>query len=303
MRRASGATGSWPVGDELVIATTWRAGRQPEGQTLVLSDLRPWGTVGTRMVELADGIQRVHFDRPVHLLQRTVLDPQRGTLEARDQSVFIDRVHTAMQLVQPRVVRTADPDDSYRVLVASDAGTVETGRARSNTAARQLDALARRIRAGSDTEALEHWFHENQRGARTLVRELVQQARQRVLVVDAYFGAAEVSRYLLAVGGATVPIDILTSNRVLRDAKDGETEGDALAREVAQLRKLGVRNPYRVHVMDGQVGIHDRFLLVDDVVYLLGSSLNTLGQQGTMIVRLRRPELVRPEIEAIFNHA
>ena len=48
-------------------------------------------------------------------------------------------------------------------------------------------------------------------------------------------------------------------------------------------------------------GIHDRFLVIDDRVFLLGSSLNRFGDRGTMIVQLHAPEIVREELLRELN--
>lgn len=49
--------------------------------------------------------------------------------------------------------------------------------------------------------------------------------------------------------------------------------------------------------------MHDRFLVVDVSVWLLGSSLNEFGSRGTMLVALPEPDAVTRRIEQAWTQA
>ena len=53
----------------------------------------------------------------------------------------------------------------------------------------------------------------------------------------------------------------------------------------------------------GAESIHDRFLLCDDKVWMLGSSLNAYGTRGTMLLRLPEPKSVIQELERVWEKA
>jgi hypothetical protein len=55
-------------------------------------------------------------------------------------------------------------------------------------------------------------------------------------------------------------------------------------------------NPVSVRVMSGERPIHDRFLIVDEKVWHLGSSLNAFGTRGTMLIELDEAEAMIPEL-------
>jgi hypothetical protein len=56
-----------------------------------------------------------------------------------------------------------------------------------------------------------------------------------------------------------------------------------------------------VRVMTGKhPAIHDRFLIVDDRAWLLGSSLGAFGERGSMLVELPFPTQVLPELERVW---
>lgn len=49
--------------------------------------------------------------------------------------------------------------------------------------------------------------------------------------------------------------------------------------------------------------VHDRFLLVDDAAWMLGSSLNAFGKRGALIVALPSPTELRSELTLVWQRA
>jgi hypothetical protein len=88
------------------------------------------------------------------------------------------------------------------------------------------------------------------------------------------------------------------------DASPGIQKGDAV---LAQLKHIGSHryvNTITVRVMAGKKSaIHDRFFVVDDGVWLLGSSLNEFGSRGTMMVALHDPSPIRERLFEVWANA
>jgi hypothetical protein len=143
----------------------------------------------------------------------------------------------------------------------------------------------------------QRWFRGQKEEAREFLRTLLHDAESEVLVVDPYFGADELFEDVLAVGAEAVPIHILSSGKVLKKVPDGSTveEGQRLFEAVRRLSEQGYTNPFEVRVMRG-TAVHDRFLVVDQRIWLIGSSLNEFGSRGTMMVALPDPNAVRNEL-------
>ena len=58
----------------------------------------------------------------------------------------------------------------------------------------------------------------------------------------------------------------------------------------------------KIRVLPGKSSpIHDRFLVIDGMVWLSGNSLSTLGERAGIIVRLPDPEQVVGRLEAFWN--
>jgi hypothetical protein len=63
-------------------------------------------------------------------------------------------------------------------------------------------------------------------------------------------------------------------------------------------------NPLEIKVMAGsRPEVHDRFLLVDDNLWLLGSSLNEFGSRGTMIAPIIYPALIESRLDDNWERA
>ena len=124
------------------------------------------------------------------------------------------------------------------------------------------------------------------------IRALINKATHRVIIVDPYFDHGSSSMYLAA---ANVPIRVLCADGGL---KDGDKNGKKLLEIVNQLRK----NHYQIDIrVSNHKKLHDRFLVIDDEAWLLGSSLRTIGDSLSMMIKLNCAVRVIEFIEDCFK--
>ncbi len=157
-------------------------------------------------------------------------------------------------------------------------------------------------------------------GAELYVAGLVAAAQRRVIFVDPDFGTREMRNYALRAMRENVNVKILTSARQLRGQVDSggcvgkassgtqNISASSIERErlylanIKDLRsKLGPNAP-EVFVMPSSNTplFHDRFLVVDDVVWASGPSFNELGVRIGLICRVHEPSAVIAAIEAVL---
>jgi hypothetical protein len=150
--------------------------------------------------------------------------------------------------------------------------------------------------------------------AETYVADLVAGAQRRVIFVDPDFGRREMQNYALRVMRDGVDVKILTGARCMSDTpRPGDTGSEATGELVGssaahgihmltQLRhvqsKLG-RGAPEVFVMPGSRKplFHDRFVVIDDIVWASGPSFNELGERIGLISRIHEPLSVIAAIE------
>jgi hypothetical protein len=156
--------------------------------------------------------------------------------------------------------------------------------------------------------------------AESYVANLVAGAQRRVIFVDPDFGVRELQNYALRVMRDGVAVTILTGAPHMRKARPDDSAEDAPPEEqttpspppgvllLAQLRhvqgRLGPGAP-KVLVMAGsrKPVFHDRFLVIDDVVWASGPSFNELGERIGLISQVREPRIVIAAIERALDRS
>lgn len=126
------------------------------------------------------------------------------------------------------------------------------------------------------------------------IRSILQQARRRILIVDAYIG----STIFVTLGAAsrTPPaVDVLTTEKAIKP--DFELEAKAFRQQFPGLQ-LEVRTTPE---------FHDRFIVIDGSEYYhVGASIKDAGKRAFLISRLRdQPivDLVRQYVESVWKAA
>lgn len=141
--------------------------------------------------------------------------------------------------------------------------------------------------------------------ALAVVRELVGNARARCDIVDPYLSADDAAMMLPFVQSSQCRVRLISSRAYLhRRGDDGVTFEARLASRIEDLRR---QLPFSVQArqLEGtsRSPVHDRMLVVDDHVYLLGSSLTEFGSRATTIFRIQDPDKMRAEVDSWWEQA
>ncbi|MGU8077978.1 VPA1262 family N-terminal domain-containing protein [Burkholderia pyrrocinia] len=200
-------------------------------------------------------------------------------------------------------------------------------------------ADSQRRKAADAARYDQKWFKDGCReDAMAFIRSRIGPARKSILIADPYFGVLQIPQYLLAVQRTTVDITILTSRLAFesihasaaadmssrlpeeenRKGSDSLAHSDVPVQMTAQAKKRLLEFKHQLDcfqnrdsnqlvkalVLPGKnPSLHDRFLVVDDAVWFLGNSLNTLGVRASMIIKLPNPDDVLRELTSMINKA
>jgi hypothetical protein len=145
----------------------------------------------------------------------------------------------------------------------------------------------------------QRWFADNAVGARGFVRTLIRQAREQVLIADPYFGGLEVQRFALATTIARVSVRMLTTREGFSNGITPVALDNNLTRWQGEDPTVG---KLEVRVLDRNE-LHDRFLRIDDRIYSLGNSLNSIGEKASLLIRVPDPTPVILELEKLWRDA
>ena len=124
-----------------------------------------------------------------------------------------------------------------------------------------------------------------------------------MIIADPYLASLQLGQFLYALHGSEVKATLLTTK--LAFAPTPPQTRKALVEEfklsLQHLREHQQLTPL-VHIISPS-SLHDRFLVVDEDVWLIGNSLNSLGEKASMVVRLPNPEEVIEQLQVLSANA
>lgn len=283
-----------------------RAGRDLTQLDLYLSERHPTGIVSFCRKEINSPFFSIpHIDR-TEQVEYMIHSSRYGVLDWHEPVSFLRSITFQSNIVSGKKIVSV-PDSrgkNYEVQQLTSASSRMVGDKESRSSIsgylRQHDVLRKRRK---ESERLgQKWFHGNQEEATTFVRQLIMNAQKRVFIVDPYFATVELFSFALATSRSEVEVVILTAaedNLMNTDRADATREGGEVL--YSQVQAYGQHEKIKVFVMTGDPPpVHDRFLVVDNDVWLSGNSLHTIGNRAGMMIKLPYPDEVAKHLENLL---
>lgn len=256
------------------------------------------------------GLVLTHVERGV-LLQT----PMRQFI--RKMNMKIDVVERRVKVVAPETDKKSSQVNEYITEKKTLASSQTLGKTPNTTDAfqRLLDAKNERLLNNSAQLYDQKWFTADQRKeALDYIRKKLKHASSSIFIADPYFSANQIYQYLFAIERDEIKIQILTSNSAFKQIKEAEpsTEADskaALDKQQELLQSLAIfnvshKNSVEIKVANtGNSLFHDRFIAVDGRVWMIGSSLNSIGILPTLIMRIPHGEKVLTHLMGLYNNS
>lgn len=117
--------------------------------------------------------------------------------------------------------------------------------------------------------------------AREFIGRILNSAHDRLYICDPYFDMSVLQDYVFDVKNVRVNIKILMERswKHIEDAKKLLAAINAY-NGIDQLSSISCR------VLKGECSLHDRYIVADDTVWLIGTSLNNIGEKVSTIVKI-----------------
>lgn len=139
---------------------------------------------------------------------------------------------------------------------------------------------------------------ENKRRAKEAIMRILNSAIQTIYICDSYFGPEEIESYIYAMSYTDTTVNVLSSKeRVQR------WQYDEILKDIEFLEKNNY-TPLRFKVLRGNKSpLHDRLIIADDNVWMIGSSLNEIGERASAIIRVPKEYAgkIKRQIEKWWN--
>lgn len=171
-----------------------------------------------------------------------------------------------------------------------------------NVNARVTIAASRREKLENAKQYGQRWFPDGSREeAMRFIQGELKRAKSRVIIADPYLAGLQLGQFLYAVNPETTSVTLLTSGLAFKSKEQEPSKTDNFSQRLAQLEK-DTKVTAKTYVLLSSI-LHDRFLVIDDAVWFLGNSLNTLGDKASLIVKLPNPDEVINQLEGMLNQA
>ena len=216
-------------------------------------------------------------------------------------------------------IKSKDGEEVYSIPKKEKAQTLKIGTYDLTTAYYLENAM--RARHFEDLAASKELIFfpphpDSREKAKQVVRELLNMAKRRCMILDPYFGAGDLV-FAFQIENVSFPVQIITAAANLtKSPEDGKkrkkwaalldcirnvfgrqvkgkqkTYLDILRETIENYRKLFPQQKIECRVLSSRTSpLHDRYIIVDDDAYLLGSSLNHFGSRTTTMIKLPDPK-------------
>lgn len=302
-------------GERIVYRFVPRPGQSLEGVRITAFDkeARLLTRFETRPVP-PDGILDVDKGTCMGQYGFVVTHEQHGVLAYQPFVSFLRQMNVSMHAVSGarRRVRVpfGDAEDApmmeYEAATGSSlASTSVIGEGRAPGVNVRVEQEARMRERRAEAKRLgQRWFPKGSRQeAATFVQELLRGARRKVVIADPYLSSLQLGQFLYVLHGIEVEVTLLTTNRAFKPTRP-RTKLEMLEAFQRNLDELNARQKIAPNVrVLAAASVHDRFLVVDDAVWLIGNSLNSLGGKASMVVRLPNPDEVIDKLDSLAAEA
>lgn len=162
-----------------------------------------------------------------------------------------------------------------------------------------------------ESKELFHYLNdEHEKAIRDIVDLINQDASNQVYFWDPYFTYRDMERILPFMSRLNLDIKIISDLSALKNSKEdssykGNSDLDFEAEIRNSIKKLSdalINNiEFRYKYGKEGFGFHDRFLIVDNNCWMLGSSFNSIGKAHSLIIKIGYPEIVIKEFLKLWN--
>lgn len=146
------------------------------------------------------------------------------------------------------------------------------------------------------------WFPDGSREeAMRFIQGELRRAKYKVMIADPYLAGLQLGQFLYAVNPETISVILLSSGLAFKSKDQEPSKIDDFSQRLDQLER-DAKVTAKAYVLQSST-LHDRFLVIDDTVWFLGNSLNTLGDKASLIVKLPNPDEVVDQLEGMLKQA
>lgn len=289
--------------DYIVIELFERKKKSIKGCFIEVSDERKFG----KSFIIKEKINKTKFILDIPCSPefiRTCIYNKKGELIENQKFNFISKISIGLNISSSkRKISLLDEEGNIKGVKNIDIKTKERdiNIGESNIS---FDTIARNEEYKRDLDSLEKSkkfvFFPGDKGdkqkARGILKELFESVSDRCIICDPYFSEKDLD-YILFTTYSQIPVKIISSVMYLRKKlkeDDIQTNAEKLLERINELNKNDTNLKISCRLLRGKSKspLHDRFIVFDNKVYMLGSSLNEFGSRATTLFLSPNPDIL-----------
>ena len=231
-----------------------------------------------------------------------VIDNNGIIWDMQDFAPFIRSFSIEMGIIDKELIYNCKDGKKQRIAKFGENRDITINESDKESKTTALSSKIVAIRRRNRRSISQFVYYRQEGEAERKIRELIHSARKSLFIADPYFSPQTAELFLGATRSTDVQTTILCTVGGLKKRKDGSDPGRELLTVVNEVTGKNLQGSIEVKVCP-QTMLHDRFIVIDDSeAWLLGSSLNTLGDSLSVIVRLDNPQVtIIPALDKIFR--
>ena len=265
------------------------------------------GYTNYKKIEIKDNSFTISANNDVESIAHAIVCQKRGLLEWSNFYGFARAISFNMNIVNgekvinvPSKDLKTSKDKTYKTEIVGSAieSRIEDENPPKKLREYLLECNKFEVSQKEKDNRIQKLFYDNPEEAISFVKSLIANAHKKVIIIDPYFGVKDLFEFAFSIKNSQIPVEIITSfastslNKSLNFAK-------ILKKNIDKNKNINNINAYIM--LGDKPAFHDRFIIVDDNVWLSGNSLADIGKRASILVQLRYPRQILNIYDLIIN--
>ncbi len=227
---------------------------------------------------------QAHQDKTFKYLKIYIRDQNDTLIDYYPHMNFIHQV-TIDFMLHEHTLRVLDKDNNIvREVEKYNSEKVQVGDAKVDSLLEDNDYAYLKLEEALDFIYLDgdkEGTHINREKGIKLIQRIINTARDKCYICDTFFGTTDFEEFIWGTSSLSVELRILTS-------KSGVPKDEAKEEMKMRIKEYNEKVGGKVtcRLLYGEPILHDRLIIADEQVWMLGSSLNHFGAKATTLIRV-----------------
>lgn len=232
-------------------------------------------------------LNRIRFKTRYPLLEIVVLDKDGDVLDGFKNLIFIHSIQLGMNVKSKDVALLDENGNVVRTVEKFSNESPSTIGAKINE--ESIWDSSQEFEYEKLERSLDFVFFDgekdktdqNRQKARECVERILNQTQNICYICDSYFNVKTLCQFVAPIKVAAVEVRVISSKERL-----GADDKEKLKQKAEEMRLKDISNVHCRLLKGEKSALHDRFIVADDKVWMLGCSLNEFGERATTLIRV-----------------